>query len=490
MSVIATDPLSLLAERYDPTPHEYLDRPVEWVQNNGGFLYSTQREIAESMVNNRRTAVPSCFDSGKSFLASALAAEWIDTHPVGSAFVVTTAPTDAQVKTILWRELSERHEQWELPGRITMDAQWKIGNRQVAFGRKPSDHSIATFQGIHDEFVLVLMDEGAGIPPSLYEQAEGLITNEGSRICVFGNPADPTSHFAKICKPGSGWNVIKISAFDTPNFTGEDIPGYLKPLLISPMWVEEAEKRWGKKSFLYITKVLGEFPPMGKDTLIEPGWILKAQIRDMEPDKHDAAFGVDVARFGDDMTMVYLRQGGHIRQVHKASKDSTSATAGNVKILVDAHPTRPQANVDDDGIGGGVTDQLNDDERGYHVLPIKNGGTPTNPMRFGNRRSEMYWHLREALAGDSGTGDDGIIDIDPSDDDLAAQLGDIKYKVDGRGRIWVETKEEMKARGLSSPDSADAVCYSWVRAAAFIPTPDDRSGSSKSIMDGILEEKW
>lgn len=158
MALTSPNPLSLLADRLDPKPDPLASDPVGYVQGKGAFLVGYQREIAAALVQHRRVAVPSCFDSGKSFLASALAAWWIDTHPVGSAFVATTAPTNSQVKAIMWREIQSRHAEWELPGRITLDAQWKIGGRLVAFGRKPSEHSEAAFQGIHDDFVLVIID--------------------------------------------------------------------------------------------------------------------------------------------------------------------------------------------------------------------------------------------------------------------------------------------------------------------------------------------
>lgn len=487
MALTSPNPLSLLADRLDPKPDPLASDPVGYVQGKGAFLVGYQREIAAALVQHRRVAVPSCFDSGKSFLASALAAWWIDTHPVGSAFVATTAPTNSQVKAIMWREIQSRHAEWELPGRITLDAQWKIGGRLVAFGRKPSEHSEAAFQGIHDDFVLVIIDEGAGVPASIFEQAEGLITNANSRIVVLGNPADPMSQFATICKPGSGWFVKHISAFDTPNFTGEDAPQAVKDRLISKTWVAEAERRFGRKSFLYVSKVLGEFPDVAKDTLIEPRWILAAQRREVEPDVLDAAFGADIARYGDDMTIVSLRQGGHVRIVHEASKSATTTTAGAIRKLHNAHVSKPTVNVDDDGIGGGVTDML--DEQGVPVVPIHNGGAAHNPLRFGNRRAEMWWTVRELLAGHSGTGEDGLLDLDPDDDELAAQLGNIKYKTDSRGRIWVETKEEMRKRKVPSPDRADSVVYSCVDEAPFTFAVGDEERTS-GITDDLMERAW
>lgn len=478
----------MLADRFDPRPDPLSADPAGWVASKEGFLWSVQRQIIESVRDNRYTAVPSCFDAGKSFLASATLAWWIATHPLRQAFGVSTAPVDVQVKAILWREMQRRHEDWGLDGRITGDAQWKIGQHLVAYGRKPADYNPAAFQGIHDKYVLVVIDEAAGIPEALYNAVDGLVTNEYSRVLAIGNPDDPNSHFAKICKPGSGWNVIRISAFDTPNLTGEDVPEWLRPLLVSQTWVDERKRRWGVTSPMYVSKVLGEFPALSKDALIEPGWILKAQLRTVEPDPVDAIYGVDVARFGMDKTQIYLRQGNVVRHVYEGAKTATTTTTGVVVSLIEGHFARPPANVDDDGIGGAVTDMLN--EQGFDVRPLHNGGSPSDP-KFGNARSEWYWTLREAFAGYSGTGDDGAIDIDAADEDLAAQLGELRYKQDSRGRIWIETKDEMRKRGVPSPDRADAACYAWVDTGSWLSVIETADVEDPGTITGdVLAKDW
>ena len=91
-----------------------------------------------------------------------------------------------------------------------------IGNELVAYGRKPADYDPAAFQGIHARYVLVIIDEAGGVPKSIFDAVDALATNIDARVVAVGNPDDPGSHFAAICKPGSGWHVETISAFDTP----------------------------------------------------------------------------------------------------------------------------------------------------------------------------------------------------------------------------------------------------------------------------------
>jgi hypothetical protein len=106
----------------------------------------------------------------------------------------------------------------------------------------------------------VTIDEAGGVPKSIFDAVDALATNIDARVVAVGNPDDPASHFATICKPGSGWHVETISAFDTPAYTGEKVPEELLPLLVSPEWVEERKLRWGVTSPIYQSKVLGEFP--------------------------------------------------------------------------------------------------------------------------------------------------------------------------------------------------------------------------------------
>ncbi|WP_262402743.1 hypothetical protein [Actinomadura sp. CNU-125] len=229
------DPIRGVAEamlrRFEaPTIDPYRTDPVGWVRDKlGEHLWSKQAEIAQSLVTNRYTAVQSCHDAGKSFTASRLTAWWLDVHPPGEAFVVTTAPTAAQVSAILWREIGKAHKKGRLFGRITGGTvpEWKLADGEiVAYGRKPADYDQAAFQGIHARYVLVIVDEACGIPRSLFDAVDALATNEAARVLAIGNPDDPASHFSEICRPGSGWNIIRIDGLATPNMTAEAVAGH------------------------------------------------------------------------------------------------------------------------------------------------------------------------------------------------------------------------------------------------------------------------
>lgn len=492
----APNAFAIAADKFDPPKHEYLNDPHGWVKSHGGFLWSKQIEIAESVRDNRYTAVPSCHGPGKSYIVSRLAGWWLDVHPVGSAFVVSSAPTTPQIEAILWREIGGMHEEWNLPGRVTLDSKWHIGQRLVGYGRKPADYTspekaAAHFSGIHDPYILVILDEAGGIPKWLYDAADTLATNEDARVVAVGNPDDPQSHFEKVCRAGSGWNVIRIDAFDTPNFTGEKVPHYLAQQLTGKTWVKEREKRWGIGTPMWESKVRGRFPKISDDMLIQPAWVQAAFTRwddhnskNATKDKTDSSFGVDVARYGTDETVIYLREGGRIRLIDQGTHWATTVTTGKVKQAVWGHPARPVVRIDDVGVGGGVTDALSEDD--VDVIPLNGGGAasdadllPNGKKRFVNARSEWFWNLRLGF-------EQNRIDLEP-DDDLEAQLTGIKWGVNRHGQIWVERKDDMKARGLPSPDRADGLCYAYVRVGSVFHVPDaDQTERRKTLTGDLL----
>jgi hypothetical protein len=207
---LAPSPIAIAADLLRPEPNPYLEDPVGWVTaTTGEFMWSLQREIARSVHDNRYTAVKPCHGSGKSFTAARIAAWWLTMHAPGEAFVVTTAPTYKQVHAVLWREIGRAHRLADLPGRITLEDEWYVGQELVGFGLKPADYDPSTFQGIHARYVLVIIDEAGDVPKATFDAVNSLATNIYARVLAIGNLDDPASHFATICKPGSGWRVVR-----------------------------------------------------------------------------------------------------------------------------------------------------------------------------------------------------------------------------------------------------------------------------------------
>lgn len=493
--------LSRIADGLDPIDDPWAEKGPDWVRVNlREHVWSRQEWIMNSIRDNRRTAVPSAHSTGKSHIASRAVAWWLKTHPTDDVFVVTTAPSTNQVKAILWRYIKVARVKANLPGYITEGdtPEWKWDGTLVAYGRKPQDltnaeEAATAFQGIHAKYVLVILDEAGGVPKWLWTAVDTLLTSPTNRVLAIGNPDDPSTQFERACRPGSGWNVIKVSAFDTPIFTGEPCPQDVLDRLVSREWVEERRKAWGEGSPLYISKVLGEFPEMSDETLIWPAWVRAAQEQDMsgfalsEP----GTFGLDVARTGSNETACYRNRAGMIRQEWTAHKEDTMQTAGRAAQVLNSTFGYAPMHIDTIGVGGGTYDRLK--EQGFPVIPFVASEKPTTPhaqRRFVNKRAEQWWTFREGL-------EEGSYDLpaEGEDDELISQLLSIKYRIRSDGRILIESKEDMQKRGMPSPDRADAVMQSTVGGAGdfYLPKaqrPDSRGVDEGSLTADLLERKW
>lgn len=499
------DPL-LVASRYFLTPRvDYRADPVGWTRDRlGEHLWSAQREIMESVRDNRYTAVQSCHDAGKSFCASRVVSWWLSTHPLGQTVAVTTAPTARQVQAILWKEIRRAHVKGGLVGTVLPgQPMWKDpSGAEIAFGRKPADHDAHGFQGIHDRYVLVVVDEACGIPKVLWDAIDALATNEDARVLAIGNPDDPGTHFKTICDPGSGWNRLRIDGLRTPNITAEavgrhpvladvlaeagirpsteDVPDDLRPMLISAQWVAERAQRWGTGSSLWKSKVRGEFPDDSSEGVIPLGWVERAVDRWREWD--DAGrpeqpgrrvVAVDVARFGTDKTCIGVRQGPVLERFTQYSGLDTMTTADRVSALLD--PAHAFAVVDVIGIGAGVVDRLRQLGREAVAFNASEQDGRTDALgefRFDNNRSAAWWHLREMLDPSQRGGATVML---PDDEDLKADLIAPKWSIKGR-RISVEPKDEIRKRLGRSPDAGDMCVMAYWLTAGPIRSDDDEGG--------------
>lgn len=454
-----------IADQLDPPDDPYIKRPVGWINDKlGEETWTKQDEILESIVNNRRTAVWSCHSSGKSHIASRAAAWWIDSHPLDDVFVVSTAPSAPQVRGILWRYVADAHRKGHLGGYITQSEipEWKVDGRLVAWGRKPAsltneEAAKAVFQGIHAKYVLVILDEADGVPKWLYDAVTTLVTSPTNRVLAIGNPDDPNSYFAQIRRdPEATWNKIKISAYDCPWFTGEEVSENLTEHLISEEWVNEAKHDWGEDNPLFVSKVLAEYPSVGDDALITPAMIAKA-IAAWEELPGDAMgrYAMDVARLGRDKTVVYRNRGGVIDKVDEWSKKDTAETTDRAAALLEPHQGGVPMVIDIGGLGSGPFDNLR--RMDFPVFgfdgsmkPLSDDSPRPDGLRFLNRRAEQYWGLREEM-------DRRAIGLDPKNLKAQAQLMNIKWDRTATGRVFIEKKEEIKKRVGSSPDDADTI---------------------------------
>ena len=433
----------------------------------GGRPWAKQIEIAEAVRDHKHVAVRSCHGIGKDWIAARIVL-WF-TYVFSPVRTITTGPTARQVTGILWKEIATAHAHAREPlgGRVLTqelhltDECFAIGFTTTTSG----DSGASRFQGWHAQNILVVIDEASGVIPEIYNEISGLLSSANAHLLEIGNPTNPRGEFAAAFKT-PGVYKIKVDAFDTPNFTTfgitqqdiEDntwqakINGPLPyPELITPEWVAERYRKWGKGNPLYQSRVLAEFPQSSNNTLISLSQIEAAQQRDLEQEGTNV-LGVDVARFGSNYTVIAHRQGPVVRVRKRFPKIDTMETAGHVFREIRTS-NADSTWIDVVGLGAGVFDRLRE-LRAHGIHEFNGGSKPIDGERFVNARAEAYWNLREAA-------EKGELDLDAQDEDLAAQLSDIRWHPDSRGRVQIESKEDMLKRGVQSPDDADAVSMTY-----------------------------
>lgn len=443
--------------------------PVRCVQVEGGrHLYLAGRGM-----------VP----THNSMIASVLSCWWIDVHPLGEAIVISTAPTYRQVHAILWEEIRKHHRTAKrrgrpLPGYITQADEWKLDDGSlVGMGRKPADGDVHAFQGIHRPYVLVLIDEGCGVPEELWTGVEAITTTANSRILAIGNPDDRETPFGEVfCadKYSDMWNRIRIPASSTPNFTGERVPSPLPDLLVQREWAAERLMAWGSDDPRYKSKVEAVFPDQTTVSLFGPAVLAKAFDNDGEVDSFGTLYiGVDPARYGDDRTAVVAKRGRMAWVVDSWMGMDTVSTAMRVLNTVndmrmrddeDGAEVGVQIRVDVVGLGAGVVDtlaaeQAKMEQRQGHawfsVHEMNGSAAPPQDMQasvqgYGNARAWWYDQAKQSMAN-------GSLKVAPHGV-LRDELGGIRFEYRS-GRMYIESKDDMRKRGAKSPDFADALVY-------------------------------
>jgi hypothetical protein len=494
MDIPGLDLGSAITEAFDDLTRakvNYASDPVRWATERGKVhLWSKQREIVESIRDHRRTAVHACHSVGKSFVASVAACWWIDSHPPGEAFVLSSAPTAAQVRSVLWRSINRVHAAAELPGRcnqVEMFLPMGDGRDElVAIGRKPSEHSEAAFQGIHARYVLVILDEGSGVPQPLWDATESIASNANARVLTIGNPDLTTGPFADACQPDSSFNVIHVSYLDSPAVTGEEVPERILEELISPEWVEDRRRAWGEDSALFQAKCLGQFPKGSADPwrVIPEEDTAACRFKDTDyADDPDAVRigGVDVGG-GGDRTVIVERVGIAVGRIASFSDRDPMATVGKLVHHIEEWGLS-KVRIDVAGIGWGVAGRLREvlKERGSRcvVQYVNFANKSGQPKRFLNVRAEAWWNGRElsrtrawSLAG--------------LDDDAIAELTMPRYEVvDSSGKVKIEKKDDIRDRLGRSPDIADALLLAFFDGTGSAETADPRVAYSGVRLDQV-----
>ena len=433
--------------------------PVEFAQRVLQVeLWAKQEEVLAALGEHRRVAVKSGNGLGKGFSAAVAALWFLYAHD--PAIVLTTAPTFRQVRHLLWRQIHSLHRRAadDLGGKL-LDTRWELGEDRYAMGL--SADSADQFQGFHSPNVLVVVDEAEGVSDFIYEAVEAVMTSAGSRLLLIGNPTTTSGIFRRAFhEERSIYHCITISALDSPNVQSGRV---IIPGLTTGEWVEERGRIWGEDNPLYKSRVLGQFPDLADNALIRLSDVEAAVLRWQEfqiatstgeaatPPEGDVVIGVDVARFGSDHSVILRRRGNRVEEIRAFNGLDTMALAGLVAAAIREHQPI-QTCVDEVGIGSGVVDRLREQGLGVHGVNVARAAR--EKQVFANLRSEGYWRVRELFA----SGDIAI----PPDQQLMGELAALTYGYNSQGGLLMDSKEDLRKRGVASPDRADALMLAFV----------------------------
>ncbi len=436
---------------------KYKNDPVGFVRDilgAAGKAYDKQVEILKALAKQPRVSVAACNSSGKDWAAARAIVWWLHTRP--NAKVVVTGPTLRQVRDILWHELrlAVAAAGDALPGRIT-ESKYVIDDNRFAIAFSSNSHH--NIQGFHSPNLLVIVTEAQGVKQAYMEALKRL---NPAKVLLIGNPLSHEgelyeSHHAKSAL----YHQITISAFDSPNFRRKR---FRVPGLVTPEDVEHHRRDWGEDSPLYIASVLGQFPDALDDSLTTRHYVDRAIARHQEQAEADPEgeerrglpyrMGVDVARFGDNESVICIRRGYRVERLIPLRRGlDNMQVADEVKAWADALEV-PAVFVDGTGLGAGVVDRLS--QLGVPVIGVDCGGKARRPAQFADLRAEIFWEVARLLREDAAA--------IPNDPVLVGQLLALRYDVSSTGRIRLESKSKLRKRGVASPDRADALALAFM----------------------------
>lgn len=401
-------------------------------------------------VDAVRVAVASGHGIGKSAVTAWLALWLMSTRP--NARGVVTASTAPQLESKTWAQVAT----WAK--RCATRAWWDIstgrGSMKMVAKSAPESWNLyaqtaraenaESFAGLHaaDSSPFFLVDESSGVPDAIHEVMQGAMTDGEPFLLAFGNPTRNTGWFhGAFHGQRHRWTTRQIDSRKVAITNKEQLQ----------QWVDD----YGVESDFVKVRVRGVFPTASSLQFVPRDVVATAMSRDLPESRGEVVvLGVDVARFGDDSSVVFTRIGRDARTwpVLRYAKLDTMALASRVAERANFFRSagyRVAINVDGGGVGGGVIDRLR--AMYFDVTELQFGSKALDPRKYANRRAELWGLMRDWLAGGA------LVD----DDDLLADLTSVEYGFNSADAILLERKADMKRRGLASPDAADALACTF-----------------------------
>jgi hypothetical protein len=447
------------------TPLEEFTGPRKWQEKILVDLTNhIQKNAGKLDPNMFRLAVASGRGIGKSALVAWIIL-WMLSTRLGST-VIVTANTEQQLRSRTWAELGKwltlsinghwfhktattlKPVDWfeaSLKKDLQIDTGYYYAQAQLWSEENPD-----AFAGVHSNYgVCLIMDEASGIPAPIYSVAEGFFSEptENRFWFTFSNPRRNTGPFYDSFHSSKAfWNTEQI---DSRNVEGTDTKVF-----------QQMIEQYGEDSTVSRVEVMGEFPQSDDDTVIPLDLVRAAIDRDVALTTEQAiVWGLDVARFGGDNSALCKRQGNTVLDIKTFKSMDLMQLCGAVKAEYDTSTfeNKPQEIlVDVIGLGSGVVDRLA--EQNLPVRGVNVAEAPSTKKNYLNLRAELWFAIKDWLA----QRDCRL----PNNDELASELAAPQYKYTSSGKIKIESKDEMRKRGIKSPDRADALALTMASSAA------------------------
>lgn len=401
---------------------------------------------------DRRISVRSGHGVGKS-TASSWAMLWffMTRSPVK---IVVTAPTSAQLFDALFAEL----KRWVNVMPKPLQELLLVKQDRIVFASAPDEMFISArtsraeqpeaLQGVHSDHVMLVADEASGVPEAVFEAAAGSMSGHSAVTLLLGNPTRSSGFFYDTHnRLSEEWTTFRVSCVDSPR--------------VSQEYVDEMASRYGDESNAFRIRVLGEFPRSDDDTMIPMELLESARSRDVEPSQFaETVWGLDVARFGSDCSALAKRQGNAVTEPVRVWRNLdlmqlTGAVVAEYEAA--AYEAKPsEILVDSIGLGAGVVDRLR--ELGLPARGINVSESAAMMSNYRNLRAELWGRAKAWLERR-----DCLL---PNDERLVNELATVRYKFASNGKLQIESKDDIRKRGLKSPDVADAFVLTFAGDAA------------------------
>jgi hypothetical protein len=399
------------------------------------------RKIGLSIVSGRGT--------GKDAFASWVIMWFLICFPYSKT--ACTAPTGHQLKDVLWSEIAKwlKGNNPAEPTLVSDVLTWQAekvyhnaanGERWFAVARTcnpkaTTEEQAETLSGLHEDYLLIVADEASGIPAPVFKPLDGTLTGKVNLILMISNPTRTGGYFF------DSHNSLR-DRWVTLHWNAEESE------IVTRASIEEKAHRFGRDSNVYRIDVLGHFPKISNDTLIAWEWAQDAIERETEPMEADPeVFGIDVGAGGDPSVIVH-RRGPKVLGIYEKDTTESEALVGWIMGKVFAH--EPQlVMIDPIGVGWGIAGMLRARLPHLRLIDVNVSEVASEDHRFYRLRDELYWRVRELF-------EKRIISV-PDDPILLGEATSIKFE-EPNGVVKIESKKDMRRRGVKSPNRFDALC--------------------------------